>query len=156
MAATIRWIIDKDEFVRWHRLCGQFWAPVLCGLSAQTCDLRKPHMKKSNGVKSHDLGAQLTSPMLRIAIPSNRDGNAIVVFEEIQTSDANGLQSSLNKDFRWLRGNLVSLAQIGILPKPPIILLNVLIAEDVDPFFIIMSYHLHDVTCHVDLSLVTE
>ena len=31
-----------------------------CGLLAWACDFRKPHTKKSSGVKSHDLGAQFT------------------------------------------------------------------------------------------------
>ena len=36
------------------------------------CDLTKPHKKKSNGVKSHDLGGQFTSPPREMTMPSNR------------------------------------------------------------------------------------
>lgn len=46
-------------------------ASVLYGLLAKTCDLRKPHKKKASGVKSHDLGAQFTSPPREMTMSGN-------------------------------------------------------------------------------------
>ena len=73
-------LLTKFSMTFWHncglisliaRLISSFNSRMVWGSLAYTFPFRKPQRKKSNGVKSHDLGGQFTSPRREITRPWN-------------------------------------------------------------------------------------
>lgn len=69
-----------------------------CKWSARNhCDLRNPHMKESNGVRSCDLGGLFISPLWMTKIPSNRSCRMSFLYELCGT-----LRRPLDTTWNWL------------------------------------------------------